>query len=146
FGIGRYLYRLEAQWMDYDPQKKKIIGTPRLPASALPQNYAAARLAEAPPAPEAPSKPEPAARAARARPASGEELKERLTTHRGRLAGEGVCKAGELLRHVQAAGEKAGHGKDMTAWSAAAIELAIEETRSFEAAQRKAREPAAKAG
>jgi hypothetical protein len=35
FGIGRYLYRLEPQWVDYDPQKKRITGTPRLPASAL---------------------------------------------------------------------------------------------------------------
>lgn len=30
FGIGRYLYALPMQWMDYDPQKKAIIGTPRL--------------------------------------------------------------------------------------------------------------------
>src|ERR1051326_7748168 len=31
FGIGRYLYRQEAQWVDYDPQKKKFAKQPRLP-------------------------------------------------------------------------------------------------------------------
>src|SRR5215208_4406006 len=35
FGIGRYLYRLEPQWVDYDPQKKKIVKPPKLPAPAL---------------------------------------------------------------------------------------------------------------
>jgi len=36
FGIGRYLYRLPAQWCDYDPVKKQLLQTPRLPAFALP--------------------------------------------------------------------------------------------------------------
>ena len=35
FGIGRYLYRLPAQWCDYDPAKKQFARTPSLPASAL---------------------------------------------------------------------------------------------------------------
>src|SRR5208282_5974269 len=37
FGIGRYLYRVGPQWVDYDPQKKRITGTPHLPPEALPQ-------------------------------------------------------------------------------------------------------------
>src|SRR5437588_1917437 len=37
FGIGRYLYRLQAQWADYDPQKRQFVRTPALPASALPR-------------------------------------------------------------------------------------------------------------
>ncbi len=36
FGIGRYLYRLQAQWVDYDPVKKRINTTPQLPKWALP--------------------------------------------------------------------------------------------------------------
>jgi hypothetical protein len=36
FGIGRYLYRLKPQWVDYDPQKRQVVGTPRLPAPAQP--------------------------------------------------------------------------------------------------------------
>jgi Rad52/22 family double-strand break repair protein len=38
-GIGRYLYRLPGQWVDYDPRKKQIIYTPRLPAWALPAGW-----------------------------------------------------------------------------------------------------------
>lgn len=36
FGIGRYLYRLPAQWVDYDPVKKKITQAPNLPEWAKP--------------------------------------------------------------------------------------------------------------
>src|SRR3954452_5818814 len=36
FGIGRYLYRLVAQWVDYDPQRRQFVRPPMLPASALP--------------------------------------------------------------------------------------------------------------
>ncbi len=36
FGIGRYLYRLKPQWLDYDPQKKRLVGTPRMPAASAP--------------------------------------------------------------------------------------------------------------
>jgi hypothetical protein len=35
-GVGRYLYRLPRQWVDYDPQKKQLVKTPALPAWALP--------------------------------------------------------------------------------------------------------------
>src|SRR5215471_2647489 len=31
FGIGRYLYRLPSQWVDYDPQKRRFLQTPKLP-------------------------------------------------------------------------------------------------------------------
>jgi hypothetical protein len=36
-GIGRYLYRLPRQWVDYDPQTRQFKATPQLPAWALPQ-------------------------------------------------------------------------------------------------------------
>jgi hypothetical protein len=35
-GIGRYLYRLPRQWVDYDPEAKQFKQTPTLPAWALP--------------------------------------------------------------------------------------------------------------
>ena len=35
-GIGRYLYRLPRQWVDYDPQAKQFKTTPQLPVWALP--------------------------------------------------------------------------------------------------------------
>src|SRR5262249_6742335 len=34
FGIGRYLYRLKPQWVDYDPQKRQFVRTPVLPLPA----------------------------------------------------------------------------------------------------------------
>lgn len=39
FGVGRYLYRLSSQWVDYDPVKKAFVNKPQLPASALPARY-----------------------------------------------------------------------------------------------------------
>ena len=35
-GIGRYLYRLPRQWVDYDGQTKQFVKIPQLPAWALP--------------------------------------------------------------------------------------------------------------
>src|SRR5215470_15583359 len=36
FGVGRYLYRLPAQWVDYDAQRKQFVKPPTLPAGAKP--------------------------------------------------------------------------------------------------------------
>lgn len=36
FGIGRYLYSLPGQWVDYDPKKKQLVSRPSLPAWAVP--------------------------------------------------------------------------------------------------------------
>src|SRR5579871_506155 len=36
FGIGRYLYRLPGQWVDYDPKRRQLLKTPSLPAPAQP--------------------------------------------------------------------------------------------------------------
>ena len=35
-GVGRYLYKLPRQWVDYDPQSKQFVKVPTLPAWALP--------------------------------------------------------------------------------------------------------------
>jgi hypothetical protein len=57
FGIGRYLYRLPAQWVDYDPVKKQITQVPQMPAHGRPCAKAPAKPA-AQPAKQEP-KPEP---------------------------------------------------------------------------------------
>lgn len=46
FGIGRYLYRLAAQWVDYDPVKKHIVQVPQLPAFAQPKKAQAQRQSQ----------------------------------------------------------------------------------------------------
>lgn len=37
YGIGRYLYRLPQQWVDYDPQTRQLKDKPGLPAWAIPK-------------------------------------------------------------------------------------------------------------
>ena len=128
FGIGRYLYRLKAQWVDYDPQKRQIVGTPRLPGGAVPAPEKKATK----PAPKA----EPAP--AKGLPQNGEELHRRLTDKDKLLADRGVCKTGELVKHVVQAGVRQGLEKDLASWTGAAIQLAIDETKAFEARHRPA--------
>jgi hypothetical protein len=41
FGIGRYLQRLPAQWVDYDPSRRQFLRTPALPDFAKPRPKAA---------------------------------------------------------------------------------------------------------
>lgn len=47
-GVGRYLYRLSSQWVDYDPVKKGFPVTPQLPAWARPTPQAFDRPAAGP--------------------------------------------------------------------------------------------------
>jgi hypothetical protein len=123
FGVGRYLYRLPAQWVDYDPQKRQLAKTPSLPAFALP--------AQEPETPPPPAKKKPAA-PAHGLPANGVELQRRLYDYDAKLASQGVCPRGALVKHIAQAGEKAGYGKDLAAWSGPAIAFAAEETKVFE--------------
>lgn len=146
FGIGRYLYRCKPQWVDYDVQKRQFVKPPVLPAeymSAPPrgQPQAAVPAAELKPAPA--QKPQAAPQ--RGLPVNGEELQRRLYEKDDRLAKAGLCQPGELVKHVQAAGVKAGFDKDLATWNEAAIKLAVEETRAFENLRRQAmiQEPAA---
>ena len=75
--------------------------------------------------------------AAAALPANGEELQRRLYAYDERLAAQGLCRQGDLVKHVVAAGVKAGHDADLATWSGPALALAVEETRAFEGACRK---------
>jgi hypothetical protein len=64
-------------------------------------------------------------------------LQKRLSDYDARLASQGVCQAGELLKHIVEAGVKAGYDADLTTWTGPAISLAVEETKSFEAGARR---------
>jgi hypothetical protein len=137
FGVGRYLYRLPAQWVDYDPQRRQFVRPPALPASALPANKL-----PAPPAAPPQATPSPRKTAAKlsghARPANGAELQRRLYDYDARLAAQGLCKPGDLVKRVVQAGVRAGNDSDLATWSGPAIGLAAEETRAFEAEARQA--------
>jgi hypothetical protein len=65
------------------------------------------------------------------RPASGAELKERLQNFDEKLAKERLCQRGDLLRHVQEAGRKAGYPEELAEWADAAIDLAVDAGKQF---------------
>ncbi len=155
FGIGRYLYRLPAQWVDYDPVKKQLVQLPQLPAFALPKPKTQApqpkgpKLTQAPPAepkPDAvveaksqPSKPEvpkpetkTEAKHPGTLPANGLELHRRLQDYDTKLAQQKLCVRGALLAHVTQAGVKAGYTANMAEWSGPAIPFAVEAVKEFE--------------
>lgn len=136
FGIGRYLYRLPAQWVDYDPVKKQIVAPPDLPAWALPRARVAqpapAGGAKAPPpsgaalTTEKPEAPKPAL------PATGGELHRRLQDYDAKLAAQKLCQRGALLAHVTQAGVKAGFTANLADWTGPAIPFAVEAVKEFE--------------
>jgi hypothetical protein len=148
FGIGRYLYRLPPLWVDYDPQRRQFVRPPTLPEFALPKKEKKDRKpVKAPPAAPAPApepkpRPQPATgtRAAKTAvanlPTNGAELQRRLYDYDAKLAAQGVCPRGALVKHVVDAGAKAGHDTDLSTWSGPAITLAVDETRAFEMALR----------
>jgi Rad52/22 family double-strand break repair protein len=158
FGVGRYLYRLAQLWVDWDVQKKKFARDPRLPVPAHTTRSARPSASKTKPMPAAapensgpapaPVKEAPVSKGkgkgkavTAALPANGEELRGRLYAYDARLAGQGLCNAGDLVKHVVAAGQKAGHDGDLGTWSGPAIVLAVEETKTFEAVCRE-RQPA----
>lgn len=59
FGVGRYLYRVPSQWVDYDPKARKFTRAPKLPAWALPAPTG--KPQEQPKAPPAETAPSPTA-------------------------------------------------------------------------------------
>lgn len=141
FGIARYLYRLPAQWVDYDPAKKQITQLPQLPAFALPRPRAEAapRVAETPrktePQPQVEKKPEqkPVEAALQpALPASGQELHRRLRDYDAKLAAQKLCPLGSLLAHVTQSGVKAGYSANMAEWTGPAIPFAVDVVKEFE--------------
>jgi hypothetical protein len=166
FGIGRYLYRLKPQWVDYDPAKRRIVGTPRVvvedkaPAGTRATSAAAARPAPCP-APEveqasatpigkiSPAQAAPAGKispdqaAPNGLPRTGEELQRRLARKDAQLAAEKLCQPGELVQFVVAQGVKQGLAPELAQWTSDAIQLAIEAVKTFEAARRQPLDQAA---
>lgn len=158
FGIGRYLYRLPASWVDYDPVKKQIVAPPQLPAFALPKGKGHSEPKKAPsgfvatePKREAPAKPPAgevrveAPRSEQPRnetpkteakpanlPTTGQELHRRLQDYDAKLASQKLCQRGALLAHVTQAGVKAGYTANLSDWAGPAIPFAVDAVKEFE--------------
>ena len=145
FGIGRYLYRLPSQWVDYDPHKRQFARMPSLPEplprASRPTTQKAERGAgsgkEPQPAPPVPGGPG-ASKPVTGLPANGAELQRRLYDKDALLAKKGLCSPGDLVKHVVQAGVQAGFDADLAAWSGPAILLAAEEVKAFEVRPRPA--------
>lgn len=76
WGVSRYLYRLAAQWVDYDPVKRQIITPPQLPAFAVPKGAAAPK--------KAPPQPAPAGNGVPANPATDPRAFQALALQKGK--------------------------------------------------------------
>lgn len=141
-GIGRYLYRVPQQWVDYDPVKKQITNPPRLPDQFLPAAMRGGRTAQSPgPAggtrANPPSPPPPPASPPPAKPAlpqTGPELLVRLQEYEQKLVAARRCSTGQLLAHVTQVGAKAGFTAKVADWTGPAIVLAVEAVKAFETA------------
>src|SRR5262249_26540804 len=59
FGVGRYLYRMPQQWVDYDPVRRQFVRPPSLPDFARKAKKAAAPPAAEPDAPAVVEAPKP---------------------------------------------------------------------------------------
>jgi hypothetical protein len=70
FGVARYLYKLPAQWCDFDPAKGQFLKTPSLPPSAIPKKPKPKDQPEEEPKPDLHTEaaPEPAKETAAAAP------------------------------------------------------------------------------
>jgi hypothetical protein len=130
FGIGRYLYRLPAQWVDYDPVKKQIVQPPQLPAFAIPKGV-----------PAKPAAPPESGKSIPGAPANGQELHRRLQEYDAKLAAQKLCVRGALLAHVTQAGVKAGYTANVADWTGSAIPFAVDVVKEFETAIRSASKP-----
>jgi hypothetical protein len=129
------LYRLPQQWCDYDPQKRQFARAPVLPPSALPKPAKTAKEHKEP-APDNDKARTVPAQEGPALPTNGAELQRRLYDYDARLARQGVCKTGDLVKQVVQAGVQAGYEADLATWSGLAISFAVEQTRAFESQAR----------
>jgi hypothetical protein len=119
-GIGRYLYRLPHEWVDYDSQKKRITEVPQLPHWALP--YPIPKEPEPPPDP------------------IGVRTKRKLEAKDAELADSGLCTPGELLESVRCSIEEAKLPTDPVAWTEAHVKVIGGWVKDFTEGAKKARD------
>lgn len=146
FGIGRYLYRLSSDWVDYDPVKKKIVQLPRLPDFALPAAMRGQGRPAAPRPAQASSPPPPAAAQTRAQkaaaappadalPKTGDELARRVREFEDKLVEKKLCAKGALAAHLINAGKAAGYPADVQKWSGTEqMDFAVRAVKEFQSA------------
>ena len=138
WGIGRYLYRARHAWYDYDVQKKRFVNTPPLPPGPQPRHQ---RQPEARVRTPQEANGRSRQQAPAEQPAAQRSFYQKLKEYDAKLTAEGLCKAGDLVKHVAAALTHAGiSNSDMSTWGATEIMLARGATEQFLALRREAQE------
>jgi hypothetical protein len=152
FGVGRYIYRLDQQWVDYDPQKKRVMKEPTLPAWALPtpEPGPSPRVLVPPPADSAPETrergqgepvnegPAPQSRQT-VTPSLGERFLARLLEKEAELILAKLAREGELIQHIRECGAQVGLPEDLRQWSFGEVRVAGGWVQAFEEGASKAR-------
>ncbi len=133
FGVGRYLYRLPSQWVDYDPQKRAFARPPQLPEWAVSKGQAPAPKPAPQKAAARTTKPAPILqRYATEPPPDGAEFLLFADAMDRNLAKAGRCHAKELLGEVACAAE--GWPDDWRVWDADQARMGWEVVKKFCAA------------
>lgn len=114
FGVGRYVYKLEPVWTDYDPAAKKLTKPPALPDWALPK-----------PGDPKPEAVEPAPPPARTMPKPGADFVQRIKTFDEEMAREGLCNTGAVFLQLRKAGDVEGYPDKLDEWNEEAIRYAV---------------------
>jgi hypothetical protein len=134
WGIGRYLYRLPHQWVEYDQQKRQFAVWPTLPDWAIPADLRDPAPAPAPTAPKpAPSTNGAGTKTKGKKDISGAELEKRIAHKDSDMAQAGLCQPGDLIRFVRDAGKQKKLPAELNKWSGeSAVQIAIDATNQFE--------------
>lgn len=129
FGIGRYLYRMPQQWVDFDPKTKRFVNTPTLPNWAIPKDHRPPSNQDTKPEPTKPEptkQPEPAKQEPKKPsaepPKNAAELFERLRAKDKELAEAGLCARGELLDQFEE--QTQDYPSDLMDWMVPEVESA----------------------
>lgn len=121
WGIGRYLYRLSAQWWDYDPVNKRFKSKPPLPAWAVAK----------PGTVQMKQMQEQALPAKKGPPQTAEELVHRLRVLEAEMVKQQKCKPSELIAHTAKFCKMAGHAEDLMRLDKAGVAFAVKVVTDF---------------
>ena len=129
-GCGRYLYAVKPTWWDYDPQKRKFVNPPTIPALAN-QKPAAPAQQRQQPAKQTTTPPASAPQGGTTMPKNGAELESRLKAKDDKLAQEEKIQAGDLIRSVILSGKNFNLPEDLSKWDPTQFDVALNAATAF---------------
>lgn len=144
FGIGRYLYRQKPTWVDYDAQKRKWTGNLPIITGSVQQQQQVARREKQQQQQQQQRPARSYDEAAERQDALKQQQQQQQTAatppadwHRKlqefdqKLAEDGLCRLGELVKCVAINGQHNGYPTDFTSWDQGMVDAAREWTEDF---------------